>query len=259
MLLLHKMRGLGASGTPTIMQQVLAGHAGGFTLIELGIVLFILALILSSLLVPLATQVDQRNISDTQKKLDEIKEALIGYAASQTPPHLPCPDVTSGAGANDGLEDFNAGTGACNAQEGNIPWVTLAVAPTDSWGNRIHYAVSAAFSNRSPAATMSLASVGTLTICAAAACTPATAIAVNVPAVILSYGKNGWGAINSSTNAQNPAPASLDELENTNGDSTFVSRAQTAKDSPAGEFDDIVVWLSSSVMFNRMVAAGKLP
>jgi len=247
------------SRSPTATRRILVKTAGGFTLIEIGIVLFILALMLSSLLVPLATQVNQRNISDTQKKLDEAKEAVIGYAASQTPPHLPCPDVTSGAGANDGQEDFNAGTGACNAQEGNIPWVTLGVAPTDSWGNRIHYAVSAAFSNRAPAATMSLASVGTLTICPVAACTAATAVAINVPAVILSYGKNGWGAINSSTNALNPAPTSADEIEDTNGDAIFVSRSQTDVGSPAGEYDDIVVWLSSSVLFNRLVAAGKLP
>ena len=234
-------------------------QAGGFTLIELAIVLFVLTLMLASLLVPLGIQVDQRNISDTQKKLDEIKEALIGYAASQTPPHLPCPDVTSGAGANDGQEDFNAGTGVCNAQEGNIPWVTLGVAPYDSWGNRIHYSVSAAFSNRPPGATMSLSSIGTLTICAAAGCTLATAIGINVPAVILSYGKNGYGAINSATNALNPAPASADEVENTNADTKFVSRTQTDVNSPAGEFDDIVVWLSGNVLFNRMVTARKLP
>ena len=234
-------------------------ETSGFTLIELAIVLFILTLMLSSLLIPLATQVDQRNISDTQKNLDEIRDALIGYAASHTPPHLPCPDVTSGAGANDGQEDFNAGTGVCTVQEGNIPWVTLGVTPSDSWGNRIHYSVSAAFSNRPPAAAMNLSSVGTLTVCATAGCTAATAIAINVPAVILSYGKNGRGAINSATNTQNPAPASADEVENTNGDSNFVSRSQTDVGSTAGEFDDIVVWISGNVLFNRLVAAGKLP
>ncbi len=221
--------------------------------------MFILTLLLSGLLVPLSTQVDQRNISDTQKIMEEVRDALFGYAASHTPPHLPCPDVTSGAGANDGQEDFNAATGACTTQEGNIPWVTLGVAPSDSWGNRIHYSVSAAFSNRSPAATMSLSSAGTLTVCAAAGCTTATAIAINVPAVILSYGKNGRGAINSATNTQNPAPASADEVENTNGDPKFVSRSQTDVSSTAGEFDDITVWLSSNVLFNRLVVAGKLP
>jgi hypothetical protein len=106
---------------------------------------------------------------------------------------------------------------------------------------------------------MTLSSIGTLTICAAAGCTPATAIALNVPAMILSYGKNGYGAINSATNTQNPAPTSADEVENTNGDPKFVSRSQTDVGSAAGEFDDIVVWLSSNVLFNRMVAASKLP
>ena len=88
---------------------------------------------------------------------------------------------------------------------------------------------------------------------------PKRSFPLTVNLVILSYGKNGFGAINSATNTPNPAPASADEVENTNGDSKFVSRSQTDVNSAAGEFDDIVVWLSSNVLFNRLVAAGKLP
>ncbi len=78
-------------------------------------------------------------------------------------------------------------------------------------------------------------------------------------AVVISLGKNGLGAINALTGVANPAPTNADENENLNGPATFASRTMTAADSAAGEFDDIVVWLSKNTLFNRMVAAGKLP
>jgi len=231
----------------------------GFTLIEMAIVLVIVGLLLGGLLMPLSAQMDQQRISVTQKALDEIKEALIGYAINQTPPHLPCPDKTGGGGAgtaNDGLEDFTIATGACVTNEGNIPWATLGVTDVDGWGNRIHYRVDANFSNRSPLVTFSLASTGTLRVCQTAACT--TIVANTLPAVILSYGKNGYGAINTAGN-QNPLPTSPDELTNTDGNTDFVSRTPSPAGSPAGEFDDIVVWLSTGLLDSRMVSAQKLP
>jgi hypothetical protein len=75
----------------------------------------------------------------------------------------------------------------------------------------------------------------------------------------LSHGKNGLGAINSLTNSLNPVPTTADELENTDGNANFVSRVATPAEATAGEFDDIVTWLSKYTLFNRMVAAGKLP
>jgi prepilin-type N-terminal cleavage/methylation domain-containing protein len=231
----------------------------GMTLIELSIALLVMSLVLGSGLSLLRTQLELQKIKDTQRTLDEIKEALLGYAINQTPAHLPCPDKTGGAGAgtaNDGLEDVTLATGICVTQEGNIPWATLGVPQTDAWGNRIHYRVTNLFSNRSPAASLTLASTGTLRVCQAAGC--ATVISNTVPAVMLSYGKNGFGAITAAS-AVLPAPAGADEAENTNSDDDFVSHSPSGPGAPAGEFDDIVSWLSSGVLFNRLVAAGKLP
>lgn len=230
----------------------------GFTLVEMAIVLVIVGLLLGGLLMPLSTQVEQRRIGETQKTLDEIREALIGYAANQIPPHLPCPDKTGGGGvgtANDGQEDFNP-AGTCVTQEGNIPWATLGVSDVDGWGNRIHYRVDATFSNRSPLVTFSLTSAGTLRACQTAAC--ATIVANTLPAIILSHGRNGYGAINTSGNA-NPAPTSADELANTDGNTDFVSRPPSPAGSPAGEFDDVVTWLSAGLLNGRMISAQKLP
>jgi type II secretory pathway pseudopilin PulG len=46
---------------------------GGFTLVELAVVVLVVTLLLGSLLIPLATQVEQRNVSETQKRLQESK------------------------------------------------------------------------------------------------------------------------------------------------------------------------------------------
>lgn len=238
--------------------------SAGFSLVEIAIVLVIVGLLLGGLLMPLATQQEVRRVGETQKTLDEINQALIGYAVNQTPPHLPCPDKTGGGGAgtaNDGLEDFVVATGVCVTQEGNIPWATLGIANNaDAWGNRIHYAVTAAFSNRLPAATFTLAMTGTLMVCQTAAC--ANTVATTLPAVILSYGRNGFGSINSG-GGTNVAPTSLDEIQNTGAvplpHTVFVSRPPTVAGTPAGEFDDVVAWLSTNILLNRMVSASKLP
>lgn len=246
--------------------KTFCSKSAGFSLVEIAIVLVIVGLLLGGLLMPLATQQEVRRVGETQKTLDEINQALIGYALNQTPPHLPCPDKTGAAGAgtaNDGLEDFVVATGACVAQEGNIPWATLGIANNaDAWGNRVHYAVMAAFSNRLPATTFTLAppGPGTLTVCQTPAC--AVTVATGLPAVILSYGRNGFGAINSA-GAANLAPTSADEIQNTGAaplpHTVFVSRPATDANAPVGEFDDVVAWLSPNVLYNRMVSASKLP
>jgi hypothetical protein len=52
----------------------------------------------------------------------------------------------------------------------------------------------------------------------------------------------------------------LDEIDNTGTSGTsYTSRTITAVGSTAQEFDDIVIWLGKYTLFNRMVAAGKLP
>ena len=237
----------------------------------MAIAVAVLALLLGSILVPLQTQIEERQVSDTQKYLENIRDALVGFAVTNG--FLPCPDLTSGTGSNDGVEDVVSGTGFCNASSitgsiafGNLPWSTLGISnSTDPWGNRFRYAVIENFARRSPASTFTLtttvASASALRICTTAACTTALTDSSRntVVAVILSHGKNGWGAINSQTNTATAAPTSADELENTDTDTNFVYRERTAVGTTAGEFDDVVIWLSRMVLLNRMVAAGKLP
>ena len=242
----------------------------GFTLVEMAIVLAIVALLLGTGLTLLSAQQDQRRIEDTNTALSDAREALIGYALSSTAtdlhPYLPCPDampgvaVSAGNVANDGQEDRNTVTGACDVQEGNLPWVTLGLTPsTDTWSNRLRYRVTAAFSNKTTG--MLLTSTGDMNVLDAVSGTPGVnTLATEIPAIIISHGRNGLGAINATGHA-NPAPpaTSTYETENTNGTVNFVSHSPNPAGATGGEFDDQIIWLSQYILFNRMVQAGKLP
>jgi prepilin-type N-terminal cleavage/methylation domain-containing protein len=143
----------------------IARAARGFTLIELAVVMFVIALILGSVVLPLATGVSNRRYDDTQRILDQAREALIGYAAANG--RFPCPALPNSTGAEAFFAGFppfipagDPGNGQCNpllaiaagVYSGFLPAVTLGFTPidangyaVDAWGltqNRIRYAVS---------------------------------------------------------------------------------------------------------------------
>jgi len=225
----------------------------GFTLVEMAVVLVILGLLLGGLLLPLSAQLEQQRRSETRKILEDAKEALQGYAITNN--HLPCPDRQSGGSggtndtANDGVEDFTVG-GACATQYGNLPWSTLGIVSQDGWGTIMLYKVTAAFSDRTPLTTFSMASAGTLRVCNERTCA-APRLTDTAAAVIFSLGPNE-GFCSSG--------ACLDELENTDTDNDFVSHIPTANGSGNTEyFDDLTVWISEPILKSKMVSAGKLP
>ena len=239
--------------------------AGGFTLVELAIVVFVIALLLGGILVPLSTQVEQRQIANTQKYLEEIKEALIGFAVTNG--RLPCPASSTSSG----VENPSSGGACSNNYNGFVPAVTLGLAVVDNqgfavdpWGNRIHYAVTTANSNAfttvNGMSTTGLSALAPdLLICSTAtgigatSCAAGTALTTGVPLVVYSIGKNGAYGGTGLDEAANPNPNS------TNNDRVFVSHIPTPSTAPNGEFDDIMTWLSANILYNRMIAAGKLP
>lgn len=224
----------------------------GFSLVEMAIVLLIVGLLLGGGLSVLGAQADQQRIRDTQQLLSEAREALLGYAASHIDasgrPYLPCPDTN-----NDGLENRNVATGVCTARQGNFPWATLGMGEADPWGNRLRYDVTPAFSNSLTG--MTLTTLGDININNAAGAS--LAAAATVPAVILSHGKNGFGARNTA-GGTNLAPTGANEITNANPTTTVVSNQPVGAGGTGGEFDDLVVWLPTSVIFNRMIQAGRL-
>ena len=101
-------------------------------------------------------------------------------------------------------------------------------------------------------------------------------IAYSAAAVIISHGKNGYGASQpNGIRVIDPPASNADETANKTGvpgASTpvvqFVSRNRTSdstgcSDTAAGgtqcEFDDIVAWIPTTTLIARMAAAGKLP
>ncbi len=62
----------------------------GFTLIELAIVMVIVTILIGGLAMPLSAQIQARRIAETQKILEEAREAIIGYAMSNTTSSCTC-------------------------------------------------------------------------------------------------------------------------------------------------------------------------
>lgn len=245
----------------------------GFTLIELAVVLFILGLLLSSFLTPLATSLEQRDREATSLMLEKISESLIGYALVHG--HLPCPDCSAaggncagGATVNDGIEDgANGGAGvsprvggnftSCAVVTGNLPWVTLDIAENDAWGNRFIYRVTDDYADDVDGTTDCTNPAAGLSFCLDSALddgdididdTAAAVVAENVPAIVVSVGNNSTVAF---------ADLSANEQENQDGDTDFVSGdyQQTA----GSEFDDLVIWISPAKLIYEMVRAERLP
>ncbi len=211
----------------------------GFTLVELAIVLVIVGLLLTAFLTPLAAQLALRNNSETRSQLNEIREALLGYALSHSAldgrPFLPCPDTNG-----DGIE--NRAGAVCTNVVGRLPFSDLGLTGTDSWNNQFVYRVTQDFANANFG--FALASTGDITVLNAAG---GNIIAINIPAIVLSLGENG---------ALVPV-VGVDQIENTDGDATYVNRDFTA--NAANPYDDLATWVSPSILMNRMVAAGRLP
>lgn len=266
----------------------------GFTLIELAIVLVILTVLAGGLLVPLTAQIESRRTVETKRTLEEARDAILGYAVNHTcyiscsgsscsPTHscdttscnaycanplvasgswpnailrhyLPCPDTDG-----DGLENRTGET--CTQAQGNLPWVTLGAASQDAWGNRLQYSVSTSYANRSLGFTSG--SIGPNQICdtSSGGCSSGN-IAKDVPVLVLSHGSNGYSAL-SANGTTLSTPTGTDELENSlaDADQKFVSRApykpaDGSSSELAKEFDDMLIWIPTTLLTTRVCPAG---
>ena len=218
----------------------------GFTLIEMAVAVFIIALLLGSILVPLTTQVEQRKISDTRKGLEEIREALVGFAVING--RLPCPDTDADpSSAGYGLENT-----PCNAAnptaEGFLPWRTLGAAEVDAWGIRRTAAASPRNGDWRYRVDRNFAAPGGFTL--------ATGFATDSLTV-----RNNAG--NDLTGTERPVAIIFSAGPNLVADGQNASFEGTnaiyQSDVPSATFDDILIWISRPILFNRMIAAGRLP
>jgi len=233
--------------------------ARGFTLIEMAIVLIIITILIGGLAVPLSTQIQARRVAETNKTLEEAKEAIIGYAMTHKStdgnqrPYLPCPD-TDGDGRE---EPRTTGVGDCPQTFGFFPWVDLGGAAHDAWGNRLRYVVTGKLANQLSGFSPSIdQNTGAWkNVASSNGCVPVD-VATRVPFVLVSHGPNGWGARNVNGNTL-AAPSSADENENLLGDNAcYVSRTPSKPGGAGGEFDDLVTWLPFGLLVSRACPAG---
>jgi len=276
----------------------------GFTLAELAIVTVIIALLIGGTVLTFSAQSDAREISDTQRTLEQAREAILGFALRNG--RLPCPATNgsidvSGAPTtpSNGRESFcpNIAPGACgantfvapahgrcsNPNNGFAPAAALGIGPIetnaasanfslvlDSWLQPIRYSVSQVLAPApSPPNTMLFTAAGEMrnhlltsppvapdllvctTSAGAAPATPACgplAASFQTPSVAYSTGKNAVAA-----------GVGADEVENGNGDRIFVARTPTPfNPAPAAGFDDLVIWVSPNILYNRLISAGAL-
>lgn len=253
--------------------------ARGFTLTELAVVLAIVGLLLAGLLLPLGTQVEQREVAETTRRLEDAREALIGFAIING--RLPCPAI-GGTTGDEALASGTAATGGpCTTNFGGfLPARTIGLQQVDAqgyaidaWNNRIRYAVASTLDTSAVNCATPTLPHFTLTanlkanglscrpndivVCGSSSgisgtsCNTAPSVTnqQTVALMVFSTGKNG--AIASAYGA--------DEAANLNGDAVFVSRTPSGSDAANGAYDDIMLWVPVGVLYSRLISAGVLP
>lgn len=263
--------------------RLIPSRNGGFSLAEMAVVLVIVGLLIGGMLAPLATQMEQRNFADTQKRLEDAREELLGFAIANG--RLPCPASSASLG-----DEAISGGDCANYYDGFLPAKALGVLQVDSSGyavdaynNRIRYVLAKTAvipPSTIPNCTITVApffssstilkdntlqcAPGDLLICKSSqfsgysgtSCGTGTTNKLvednKVVAIIFSTGKNSATSDASRT----------DEQANTDGNATFVYHTPTPIGTTAangGEFDDQMVWISIGLLYGRMVSAGVLP
>ena len=231
----------------------------GLSLIEVTIVLVIIGLLLGGLLIPLSAQMDQQKIELTKKRLEEIKEALLGFAIIYN--RLPCPAKYSQFDKEKPIITKDAGKeelSFCGKKiEGYLPWKDLGVGRYDGWNNPFRYRPEDEYTETPIVSNIS----NGLQVANIKGNSLTTSSKFRVAAIIFSCGKNGI-----------PDPTSSDKDKTNDGDAdrntkitcenegTWKQRDVYIQDSYVeNSFDDILTWLSKNTLMNRLVAAGKWP
>lgn len=260
----------------------------GFSLVELAVVVFIVALLLGGAVMTLSAQEEQRANAETRRRLEAAVDAVIGFALVNG--RLPCPAIGATGVESTAVQPTPADGGACAAGAnfgGFLPGRTVGFQhvdnqgfAVDAWGNRIRYALASALepgtcASGAPHFTsvsrlrgngvgcqpndllVCRSSAGTQPLANPPTCDTPPLVVNNsvtnqktIAFLVHSPGKNG---------AVVAAGQGADELANTNGDPIFISREHGTVETTTGSYDDMLVWVPVGVLYAKLLAGGVLP
>jgi len=250
---------------------------GGFTLVELAIVILIMGLLLGGLMMPLAAQRDAARARDGLRQIEAVRAAIDGFLLANG--HLPCPATPASAGY------ASPAVGNCSVQHGFVPATTLDLTGSrnadnlllDPWGSPLRYSVSASdtdgdgnwdYASSAELRDVSLAALDPdLVVCSTASGASSTAcsgndttLAERAPYVVYSLGKD-WASFSSADQLANVGATLGGGASGASypvaGDTVFVMRDASA--SAGNAFDDVVEWAPPGAVAARLVDGGHLP
>ena len=250
----------------------------GFTLVEIAIVLLIVTILLGYTVAMFPIQQDLKKYRQVDREMDEIIEHLIAFA--QVNGRLPCPDTSTDAVAPvntiDGVED-RVGTNDCEAFFGFLPGRTLGLNGdydaagrlVDPWGSGYGYAVSNIDNGGADRILVTANGIRTegmalvipdLFLCEDNTTVPgddidcsvgeanSPEVAANVAAVVISLGKDAVLPASSNIQAEN-----VDDFHDGSNDKVYIAAPHR------DDYDDEVRWISTNLLFSRLIAAEQLP
>lgn len=195
----------------------------GFSLIEMAIVLVILGFILGGVVGSLSTQRETQKRNETQKYLEEIRNAIMGYV--QINGRLPCPASPTSQGRPVPT------TGACTGNNSLIPYADLGIRGSivggvlnDAWQQPLRYRVTSVNTWSYVTTPIGFTPVvANFRICSSLPCVAASTTATDVVFVLFSTGDPDSPSVN---------------LGATNTDFLYTT--------PTVAADDLFVWASRS-------------
>jgi type II secretory pathway pseudopilin PulG len=245
----------------------------GFTLVEMADVVFLIGILATMGLSAANALLASSSISNTKKKQEVIKDALIAYLGTNK--RLPCPAINeNGVEANNG-----AVPSICTGYFGLLPYRALNLpksAALDGWENIFSYAVSpqwtlayanvvTATSSSNPGIAFNTGDAGALPVSTRTPATNPVATPLgNDAAIVISHGHNGLGAFTNKGTQTNLPVAGTDELANAVPagfavPATFYHREYTDIDVAVyGGFDDVLLRLSPTEILAPLVKDGSL-
>ena len=254
----------------------------GFTLVEIAIVLLIVTILLGYSVAMFPLQQELKQYRHVKVEMDSVIGHLIAFA--QVNGRLPCPDTSTDSDLSgntvDGVED-RVGLNACEAYFGFLPGRTLGIngkynaagVMIDPWDTGYGYAISNINAGSPANPDIDLVTpngirdegitnvMPDLFICDDSDelanddidCTDVTGDEVigsngAVAAVVISLGKDSNIPATSNIQAEN-----IDNFHVGTQDKVYIFSPRR------DDYDDVVRWLSTNLLFSKMIEADQLP